>query len=67
MATIEVSSPNGPLSARTIFTSAGEPASGYLNNIAPKGALCTDTTNGVLYQNIGTLAATVWQKVGLQT
>lgn len=42
------------------YTNAGIPASGFLNNVAQKGALVIDTTNGTLYQNTGTLAATVW-------
>lgn len=42
------------------YLSAGIPASGFLNNVAQKGALVIDTTNGTLYQNTGTLAATVW-------
>jgi hypothetical protein len=42
------------------YTSAGIPASGFLNGVAQKGALVIDTTNGTLYQNTGTLAATVW-------
>ncbi len=42
------------------YTNAGVPASGFLNAVAEKGALVIDTTNGALYQNTGTLAATVW-------
>jgi len=42
------------------YTSPGVPASGYLNNVAQKGALVIDTNAGALYQNTGTLAATVW-------
>lgn len=42
------------------YTNAGIPASGFLNNVANKGALVIDTTNGTLYQNTGTLTATVW-------
>lgn len=42
------------------FESAGIPALGYLNGIAEKGALVIDTTNGTLYQNTGTKAATAW-------
>jgi hypothetical protein len=34
---------------------------------APKGALLTDTTNGILYINTGTAAAPTWTKVGTQT
>ena len=48
------------------FTSAGVPASGYLNNTAEKGALAIDTTNAKLYINTGTKAATVWTVVGTQ-
>ena len=42
------------------YESPGIPASGYLNGVAAKGALVIDTTNGTLYQNTGTQAATVW-------
>jgi hypothetical protein len=49
------------------FESPGVPASGYLNAIAKKGAIVSDTTNGKLYVNTGTLAATVWTVVGTQT
>lgn len=45
------------------YTSAGVPASGYLNNVAQKGAMVIDTTNGNLYLNGGTLSATVWKLV----
>jgi len=34
---------------------------------APKGALLSDTTNGILYINTGTAAAPTWTKVGTQT
>lgn len=34
---------------------------------APKGALLTDTTNGILYVNTGTAAGPTWTKVGTQT
>ena len=34
---------------------------------APKGALLTDTTNGVLYVQTGTAASPTWTKVGTQT
>jgi len=34
---------------------------------APKGALLTDTTNGILYINTGTAADPTWTKVGAQT
>lgn len=49
------------------FESAGVPASGFQNGFAKKGALVSDTTNGKLYINTGTLAATVWTVVGAQT
>ena len=49
------------------YTNAGVPASGFLNAVANKGALVIDTTNGKLYINTGTLAATVWTVVGAQT
>ncbi len=42
------------------YTNAGIPGAGFLNAVAQKGALVIDTTNGTLYQNTGTLAATVW-------
>lgn len=32
----------------------------------PKGALLLDTTNGLLYQNSGTVSAPTWDKVGAQ-
>lgn len=34
---------------------------------AKKGALVTDTTNGILYINTGTALAPTWTKVGTQT
>jgi len=34
---------------------------------APRGALLTDTTNGILYINTGTPDNPVWTKVGVQT
>ena len=49
------------------FLSAGVPASGYLNNVAGKGAIVIDTTNGKAYINTGTLSATVYTVVGAQT
>lgn len=42
------------------YLSNGVPASGFLNNIAKKGALVINTAAGTLYQNTGTLTATVW-------
>lgn len=49
------------------YTSAGVPSSGFLNGVCQKGGLVTDYTNGKLYLNTGTLAATVWTVVGTQT
>lgn len=46
------------------ITTPGVGATGYG---AAKGALITDTTNGVLYINTGTPAAPVLTKVGTQT
>jgi len=48
------------------YTNAGIPAGGFLNTVAEKGALVIDSTNGKLYTNTGTLAATVWTVVGTQ-
>lgn len=53
-------------SARVLLK-AGALASNDFNGTAAKGALAADTTNGILYINTGTLAATVWTKVGTQT
>ena len=58
---------DGSVGSIGAFESAGVPASGYLNGVAKKGAVVTDTTNGILYINTGTLASTVWTKVGLQS
>lgn len=49
------------------FHKAGAPASGDFNGQAGPGDLVSDTTTGILYANTGTLAATVWTKVGTQT
>jgi hypothetical protein len=51
---------------------AGAPANGIVGTgtyagVAPKGALLTDTVNGVLYQNTGTQASPTWTKVGTET
>jgi hypothetical protein len=48
------------------FSKAGAPANNDFNGQAAKGDLVIDSTNGVLYINTGTLAATVWTKVGVQ-
>lgn len=45
-------------------TTAGVAASG---RGARKGALLTDTTNGILYINTGTAYSPTWTKVGTQT
>lgn len=34
---------------------------------APKGAVLTDTTNGIAYVNTGTAASPTWTKIGVQT
>ncbi len=47
------------------FTHAGAPTT-QLNNVAEKGALVIDTTNGKLLINTGTLAANTWTVVGAQ-
>jgi hypothetical protein len=49
------------------FSKAGAPVANDFNGQAGKGDLVIDTTNGVLYINTGTLAATVWATVGSQT
>jgi hypothetical protein len=51
---------------------AGAPVNGIVGTgtyagVAPKGALLTDTTNAILYQNTGTQASPVWSKVGAET
>lgn len=43
-----------------LHTTTGIPAAGTLNGTAEKGALLINTVDGTLYQNTGTLAATVW-------
>ncbi|MFT2016298.1 hypothetical protein ACMA1D_10710 [Streptomyces sp. 796.1] len=49
-----------------LYQSAGAPTTQF-NGVAPKGALCVDYTNAVLYINTGTKAAATWTKVGTQT
>jgi hypothetical protein len=56
-----------PGALKRTLIKAGVPASNDFNGQADKGDLCTDSTNGIVYINTGTLAATVWTKVGLQT
>lgn len=53
--------------AATPFQKAGALADNDFNGQAPKGARAVDTTNGKLYINTGTKAATVWVVVGAQT
>ena len=48
------------------YTSPGVPASGYLNNVAQKGALVVNTATGIWYANTGTLAATTYTVIGAQ-
>jgi hypothetical protein len=48
------------------FQKAGALASGDFNGSADVGALAVDQTNGKLYINTGTRAATVWTVVGAQ-
>ena len=50
-----------------VGTNAGAPANGDGNGWCGVGSLIIDDTNGDLYQNVGTLAATVWQSVSLGT
>ena len=49
------------------FTKAGALANGDFNGQADKGDQATDTVNGKLYVNTGTLASTTWTVVGTQT
>lgn len=44
------------------YTNAGAPTTQY-NGIAPKGALCIDTTAANLYVNSGTKATNAWRLV----
>ncbi len=51
-----------------IFTNAGAPSDGVtLDNVAGRGSLCIDVTNGFLYINTGTITDSVWTKVGTQS
>lgn len=49
------------------YYNAGAPSGSTFAGVAPKGALLVDTTNGYLYQNMGTQASPTWTKVGTQT
>lgn len=53
-------------SRKRTFKKAGVPAGGDFAGEADKGDLLSDTTNGKLYINTGTLAAPVWTVVGTQ-
>jgi len=46
-----------------IYTNAGVPNAEF-DGVAPKGALCIDTTNADLYINTGTKADNTWTLVG---
>lgn len=60
--TVDTQTTGGTLS--TAITTAGVDATGRGRG---KGALITDTTNGLLYINTGTAVAPTWTKVGTQT
>lgn len=66
MAVIKPTNVIAEASTRARFEKAGAMVDGDFNGQAAKGAQATDTTNGVLYINTGTKAATVWVKVGTQ-
>lgn len=66
MAVIELSHVSAEAALYTPFVKAGALANNDFNGLAPKGARAVDTTNGKLYINTGTLAATVWTVVGAQ-
>jgi hypothetical protein len=53
-----------PVNQAGIYTSPGVPANGFLNNIAAPGQLVVNMATGVVYENTGTLAATVWTSRG---
>lgn len=48
------------------YRSAGTPTTQF-DGIAPTGALCIDTTGGVLFINTNTKASPTWTVVGDQT
>jgi hypothetical protein len=66
MAMIERSHVIDEANVAAMHYKAGALANGNFNGQATKGALATDTTNGKLYINTGTKAATVWTVVGVQ-
>lgn len=45
------------------YSSPGLPAAGYLNGVAHPNAYVRRADTGAIYQNTGTLAATVWTLV----
>ena len=52
-----------------VFCYAGTPTDGGAGtglNVAAKGSLCIDTTNGVIYINTNTAASPTWAAVGDQ-
>lgn len=58
---------NGSASAGTVAVAETTPGVTADGRGAPKGALLTDVTNGILYINTGTAQAPTWTKVGTQT
>lgn len=48
------------------FSKAGALEAGDFNGQAEKGAVATDTTAPALYQNVGTKAATVWERIATE-
>ena len=68
MPIIEITNPNlgdTDQPGQVTYRAAGAPVAQF-NNIAAKGALAVDTTNGKLYINTGTKAANTWTVVGAQ-
>lgn len=55
-----------PCESLAQFTKAGVPGNGDFNGQAAKGCTARDTLTGVLYQNVGTKTATVWEAVVLE-
>jgi hypothetical protein len=45
------------------YSSPGLPAGGFLNGVVHPGGYVLRADNGAVYQNTGTLAATVWTLV----
>jgi hypothetical protein len=68
MGIIEVTNPalsDTDQAGGVMYRAAGAPTTQF-NNIAAKGALAMDTTNGKLYINTGTKASNTWTVVGTQ-